>query len=64
MNKIEFKGKTILDLDEVNQVIEDVNDSDDGLAKKVSSTQVKRIEVVTDYPATEETGVLYIKIES
>ena len=64
MNKIEFKGKTILDLDEVNQVVEDVNDTDDGLAKKVSSTQVKRIEVVTDYPATEETGVLYIKIES
>lgn len=29
----------------------------------VNSTDIKRIELVTAYPAVEETGVLYIKIE-
>ena len=57
MNKIEYNGKEILDIDKVNQAIEDTK-------KQVSSDQVKRIEIVNDYPETEENGVLYIKLES
>ena len=57
MNKIEFKGKKILDIDEVNDAVEDVK-------TKVSSTDVKKIVVVTSYPQQEEQDVLYIKVES
>lgn len=57
MNKIEYNGKEILDIDKVNQTIEDTKN-------QVFSDQVKRIEIVNDYPETEENGVLYIKLES
>ena len=57
MNKIEYNGKEILDIDKVNQTIEDTK-------KQVFSDQVKRIEIVNDYPETEENGVLYIKLDS
>ena len=57
MNKIEYNGKEILDIDKVNQAIEDTKN-------QVFSDQVKRIEIVNDYPETEENGVLYIKLES
>ena len=32
--------------------------------EKVFSETVKEIKVVNEYPATEENGVLYIKLES
>ena len=57
MNKIEYNGKEILDIDKVNQTIEDTKN-------QVFYDQVKRIEIVNDYPETEENGVLYIKLES
>ena len=57
MKKIEFNGKTILDIDEVEQAVEDTR-------TQVKSDQVTRIEIVQDYPATEQNGVLYIKLES
>ncbi len=57
MKKIEFNGKTILDIDEVEQAVVDTR-------TQVKSDQVTRIEIVQDYPATEQNGVLYIKLES
>ena len=68
MNKIEFNGKTILDIDEVTQAISDTNQNTSDIATlsstKVYSADVKEIKIVTAYPATEENGVLYIKLES
>jgi len=57
MKKIEFNGKTLLDIDEVEQTIEDTK-------TQVKSNQVTRIEIVQNYPTTEQNGVLYIKLES
>lgn len=76
MNRIEYNGKLLLDLDEVkdkytksevdtkiteakNEVLESVDT--DGM---VTSNTITRIEVVTEYPETQETGVLYIKTQS
>jgi len=68
MNKIEFNGKTILDIDEVEQAISDTNQNTSDISNlnntKVSSSTVKEIRIVNDYPTTEENGVLYIKLES
>lgn len=57
MNKIEYNGREILDLDAVKAAVIKTQE-------QVSSTDVERIEIVNDYPAQEETGVLYIKLES
>jgi hypothetical protein len=57
MNKIEFNGKEILDLDKTKEAIEKTE-------KQVSSDDIKEIKIVTEYPDEEETGVLYIKLES
>lgn len=57
MKKIEFNGKILLDIDEVEQTIEDTK-------TQIKSSQVTRIEIVQDYPTTEQNGVLYIKLES
>ena len=57
MNKIEYNGREILDLDAVKETVIKTQE-------QVSSTDVERIEIVNDYPAQEETGVLYIKLES
>lgn len=68
MNKIEFSGKTIIDLDEVKQAVLDTNQNTSDITTlnntKVKSDTVKEIKIVNDYPATEENGVLYIKLES
>lgn len=55
--KIEYNGKEVLDIDAVNAAVTKTQE-------QVSSTNVERIEIVNDYPAQEETGVLYIKLES
>lgn len=57
MNKIEYNGREILDLDAVKETVIKTQE-------QVSSTDVERIEIVDEYPAEEETGVLYIKLES
>lgn len=57
MNKIEYNGREILDLDAVKEAVIKTQE-------QVSSTDVERIEIVDEYPAQEETGVLYIKLES
>jgi len=66
--KIEFNGNEILDIDEVKQAVEDTNQNTQDISdlenEKVSSETVKEIKVVSEYPATEENGVLYIKLES
>lgn len=68
MNKIEFNGKEILNIDEVKQAIEDTNQNTEDIETldntKVSSEEVKKIVVCNEYPATEENGTLYIKLES
>lgn len=56
MNKIEYKGKTILDIDAVNNAVTKTEN-------QVSSTTITEIRVVTAYPQVEEQGVLYIKVE-
>ena len=56
MNKIEYKGKTILDIDAVNTTVTKTE-------KQVSSDNITEIKVVTAYPQIEEQGVLYIKVE-
>ena len=66
--KIEFNGNEILDIDKVKQAVEDTNQNTQDISnlknEKVSSETVKEINVVNEYPATEENGVLYIKLES
>ena len=66
--KIEFNGNEILDIDKVKQTIEDTNQNTQDISdlknEKVFSETVKEIKVVNEYPATEENGVLYIKLES
>ena len=64
MNKIEYNGKEIIDLDKVKQSIEDTKANTEELKTKVSSNDVSKIVICTEYPTTEENGVLYIKIES
>ena len=78
MNKIEFNGKEILDIDEVNNAISDVSSLntitstlssdistlDLEMDSKVSSNEITEIRVVNDYPQVEEQGVLYIKVQS
>ena len=66
--KIEFNGNEILDIDKVKQTIEDTNQNTQDISdlknERVFSETVKEIKVVNEYPATEENGVLYIKLES
>ena len=66
--KIEFNGNEILDIDKVKQAVEDTNQNTQDISdlenKKVFSETVIEIKVVNEYPATEENGVLYIKLES
>ena len=66
--KIEFNGNEILDIDKVKQAVEDTNQNTQDISdlknEKVFSEIVKEIKVVNEYPATEENGVLYIKLES
>ena len=66
--KIEFNGNEILDIDKVKQAVEDTNQNIQDISglknEKVFSETVKEIKVVTEYPTTEENGVLYIKLES
>lgn len=57
MNRIEFNGKKLLDLDEANNTIEKTK-------KQVSSDEITKICIVNEYPDIEEQGVLYIKLES
>jgi hypothetical protein len=64
MNKLEYKGKEILDIDKVKKSIEDTNTNTETLKTKVTSEDITKIVVVTEYPTTEENGVLYIKVES
>lgn len=58
--KIKYKGKTIVDFEKIEN---DIKDLQEDQKDDVSSEQVKRIEIVSDYPAKEENGVLYIKLE-
>ena len=66
--KIEFNGNEILDIDKVKQTIEDTNQNTQDISdlknEKVFFVFFKEIKVVNEYPATEENGVLYIKLES
>lgn len=64
MNKIEINGKELLNIDEVNTAIRDTNENTVSLRTKVSSDEVTKIKIVNEYPQEEETGVLYIKLES
>ena len=57
MNKIEYNGREILNIDAVKEAVIKTQE-------QVSSTNVERIAIVDEYPAEEETGVLYIKLES
>ena len=57
MNRIEFNGKKLLDLDEANNTKKKKK-------KQVSSDEITKIQVVNEYPENEEQGVLYIKLES
>ena len=68
MNKIEYNGNVLADLDAINQAVTTTNNHTTEISNltntKVSSNEVKEIKVVTDYPSTEQNGVLYIKLES
>lgn len=68
MNKIEYNGKVVLDIDAVKQAVTDTNTNTASIQTlnntKVSSETVKSIVICTDYPQTEVNGVLYIKVES
>lgn len=57
MNKIEYRGVTLLDIDSVNATVTKTQ-------KQVSSDEVTSIKIVNDYPPVEEQGVLYIKVQS
>lgn len=67
MNKIEYNGKEIINIDAVKQAIKDTNKNTSDIATldstKVASEEVKKIVVCNEYPATEEQDVLYIKLE-
>ena len=67
MNKIEYNGKEIINIDEVKQAIKDTNKNTSDIttldSTKVASEEVKKIVVYNEYPATEEQDVLYIKLE-
>ena len=67
MNKIEYNGKEIINIDEVKQAIKDTNKHNSDIAtldsNKVAYEAVKQIVVCNEYPATEEQDVLYIKLE-
>ena len=67
MNKIEYNGKEIINIDEVKQAIKNTNKNTSDIttldSTKVASEEVKKIVVCKEYPATEEQDVLYIKLE-
>ena len=67
MNKIEYNGKEIINIDEVKQAIKDTNKNTSDITNldstKVASEEVKKIVVCNEYPETEEQDVLYIKLE-
>lgn len=55
--KIEYNGKELINIDDVKDAVEKTE-------KQVSSDEVTKIVICNEYPAVEENGVLYIKLEN